>query len=58
LSGQAKEMFAREFGVIEVKRARMRLLFSDADFGQEVDQDFGLDLKLPGQLVNSDLIGV
>ena len=51
-------MFAYEFGVIEVKRARVRFLFGDADFGQVVDQDFRLDLELPGQLVNSDLIWV
>jgi hypothetical protein len=51
-------MFAHEFGVIEIERARVRFLLGYADFRQVVDQDFRLDLKLPGQLVNSDLIWV
>lgn len=51
-------MFAYEFGFIEVERARVGFLLGYADFGQEVDQDFRLDLEFPGQLVNSDLIGV
>jgi hypothetical protein len=51
-------MFAYEFRFVEVERARVRFLFGYADFGQVVDQDFRLDLKLPGQLVNSNLIWV
>jgi hypothetical protein len=51
-------MFADEFGVVEVERTRVRFLLGYADFGQVVDQDFRLDLELPGQLVNSNLIGV
>lgn len=45
-------------GVIEFERTRVSFLFGDADFGQVIDQDFRLDLEFPGQLVNSDLIGV
>jgi len=51
-------MFAYEFGVIEVERARVRFLLGDAGIRKVNDQDFRLDLELPGQLVNSDLIGV
>jgi hypothetical protein len=51
-------MFANEFGMVEVERARVCLLLGYADFGQVVDQDFRLDLELPGQLVNSNLIWV
>jgi hypothetical protein len=51
-------MFAHEFSFIEVERARVRFLLGYADFGEEVDQDFRLDLELPGQLINSDLIWV
>jgi hypothetical protein len=44
--------------MFEVERARVRLLFRDADFRQEIDQDFRFDLKLARQLVNSNLIGI
>lgn len=51
-------MLARELRVFDVERARVRLFLRDADFGQEVDQDFGLDLKLSRQFVDSDLVDV
>jgi hypothetical protein len=41
-----------------VKRTRVGFLFCDADFRKVVNQDLGLDFELPGQLVNSDLIGI
>jgi hypothetical protein len=51
-------MLASEFGMIQVERARVRLLFGDADLGQIVDQDLGLDLQLARQLIDTNLIGV
>ena len=51
-------MLAHEFGVGEIERARVGLLFCDADLREVVDQDLGLDFQLPGQLVNSNLVGV
>ncbi len=36
----------------------MRLLVVDADLREIIDQDFRLDLKFPGQLVDSNLIRV
>ena len=56
--GHLAEMFPNEFGVLDVERARVRLLLGNSNFGQEVDQDFGLDLKLSRQFVDSDLIRV
>lgn len=37
-----------------VERAGMGLLIGDAQFGQNVENDAGLDLKLAGQLVDAD----
>jgi len=37
LSCQPKKMLADQFGVIEVERARVRLLLRDADLRQKVD---------------------
>jgi hypothetical protein len=51
-------MFPREFGLVEIERARVRLLFSDADFRKEIDQHLRLNLKFPRQLVNSNLIRI
>ncbi|HKV03838.1 MAG TPA: hypothetical protein VJO53_01895 [Candidatus Acidoferrales bacterium] len=51
-------MLPRTFGVFDINRARVRFLFLDADFGQVVDQHLGLDLEFPGQLVDSNLIGI
>jgi hypothetical protein len=51
-------MLAHQFGVVQIERARVRLLFGDADLGKIVNQHLGLDLKLTGQFVNSDLVGV
>lgn len=53
-----QKMLPCEFGVAQVERARMRLLFCDADFRQEIDQDLSLDLKFPCQLVDADLIWI
>ena len=36
----------------------MRLFFRDADFRQEIDQDFRFNLEFARQLVNSNLIGI
>ena len=58
LRRQALEMLSRELRMFEVERARVRLLFRDADFRQEIDQDFRFDLELARQLVNSNLIGI
>ncbi len=41
---------------IFVDRAGMGLLFLHAQFGQHVDNDARLDLKLSCQLVNSDFL--
>jgi hypothetical protein len=51
-------MLARKFRVLDIDRARVRLLLRDADLGQVVDQHLRLDLKLPREFVDSDLIGV
>jgi len=51
-------MFPNEFGVLDVERTRVRLLFTDADLRQKVDQDFGLDFKLSRQFIDSDLVRV
>ena len=52
------EVFAHEFRVFDVERTRVRLLLRDADFRQVLDQDLRLDLELPGQLINPDLIRI
>ena len=49
------EMPSYFFGLIVFQRTRMRLLFSDTDFRQILDEHFGLDFKLARQLVDSDL---
>ncbi len=36
----------------------MRLLFRDADFRQELDQNLSLDLQFPCQFIDADLIGI
>jgi hypothetical protein len=51
-------MFPYELSVPQIERARVRLLFLDADFRQVVDQHLGLDLEFAGQFVDSDLIGL
>jgi hypothetical protein len=43
-------------GNLFVDRAGMRLLLVHAQFGQHVDDNAGLHLKLPSQLVNSDFL--
>jgi hypothetical protein len=51
-SGEAPAERQRNF-VIE--RTGVGLLVGDTQYGQEIDDDVGLDLQLAGQLVNSDL---
>jgi len=58
LLGQFVEMLTNQFRMREVERTGVRLFFRDADLWQVLDQHFGLDLKFPGQLVNSDLIRI
>jgi hypothetical protein len=52
------EVLADQFGVFEIERTRVRLLLRDADFRQVLDQDLRLDLELPGQLINPDLVRI
>ncbi len=51
-------MLAGEFGVLDINRTRVGLLFFDADFGQVLDQDLGLDLEFPGQFIDANLDGL
>jgi hypothetical protein len=51
-------MLPHKFGVVEVERARVRLLVRDTDLGQVIDHDLGLDLEFSGQLVDADLIWI
>jgi hypothetical protein len=51
-------MLPHQFCVIQIERARVRLLIVYADFRQVIDQDFRLDLEFPCQLVDADLIGI
>lgn len=51
-------MFAHQLGMLQINRARVRLFFCDADFRQELDQDLSLDLQLPRQFIDADLIGI
>ncbi len=51
-------MLAHQFRVFQVNRARVRLFFRDAGFGEVINQDFRLDLQFPRQLVNPDLIRI
>jgi hypothetical protein len=51
-------MLPRQFGMLDIERTRVRLLFLDADLRQVVDQYLGLDLEFTRQLVNTDLIGI
>jgi hypothetical protein len=51
-------MLAREFRMLDVDRARVRFLFSDADLGQVVDQHLRFDLEFPREFVDPDLIRV
>jgi hypothetical protein len=56
--GDSLNLLAHFFCHIGRNRARMGLLFRDAIPGQKVNDGFGLDLQLAGQLINSDLIRV
>jgi hypothetical protein len=55
---QTEEVFPRQLGVLDINRARVRLLFLDADLRQVVNQHLGLDLEFPRQLVQPDLFGI
>jgi len=48
-------MLAHEFRVLDIKRARVRFLFRDANLRQVLDQHLGLNFKLASELVNSYL---
>jgi hypothetical protein len=50
-------MLSHQHGVLEINRAGMRLLFSDANFREKLDQHLRFDLEFPGKLVDSNLIG-
>ncbi len=56
LGSEIVEVFPSQFGVLDVQRARVRLLFLNADLGKVVDQHLGLDLEFPCQLVDTNLI--
>jgi hypothetical protein len=51
-------VLAREFGMLDVNRARVSLFFSDADLGQVVDQHLRFDLEFPREFVDPNLIRV
>jgi hypothetical protein len=51
-------MLADKLGVIYIDGARVGLFLGDADLGQIVDEDLGLDFELSRQFVNSNLICV
>ena len=49
-------VLANLFRGVRRDRAGVRLFFRDPVLGQKVNDRLGLDLQLPGQLVNSDLV--
>ena len=51
-------MRADLFRYIEIKRARMGFLVGDAKFGEVIEDGLRLDLELPGELIDSNLIGI
>ena len=51
-------MLADFFGMRNINGAGMRLFFCDADFKQDFENSFGLDLELAGQIVDANLIRV
>jgi len=55
---ESLEMLPHKFRVVQVERARVRLLVRDADLWQVIKQDFGLDFEFSGQLVDADLIWI
>jgi hypothetical protein len=52
------KVLANFFRDVHRDGAGVRLLFRDAVAGQKVNDRFGLNLELAGQLINSDLVGV
>jgi hypothetical protein len=49
-------MLSHQLGMLDINRARMRLLFGDANFREKLDQHLCFDLEFPGKLVDSNLI--
>jgi len=58
LLGLALNRAANLLRDVDRDRARVGLFLRDAEAGQKVNDGFGLDFELAGQLVDSDLIGV
>jgi hypothetical protein len=52
---RSAEMRANLLGFVFLDRTRVRLLFSDSDFNQDVKNCLALDFQLPGQIVDSNL---
>jgi hypothetical protein len=55
-AARASQTLSQNERDILVDRARMRLLFLDTQFGQQVNDDAGLDFKFTCQLVNSNFL--
>ncbi|HVB58666.1 MAG TPA: hypothetical protein VNE63_19855 [Candidatus Acidoferrales bacterium] len=55
---ESQEVLPHKFCVVDIKGTGVRLFFRDAYFRKILDQDFGLDLKLTGQLIDANLIGI
>jgi hypothetical protein len=56
LGGPASEKAPELFGDILIDRAGMRLLLCNAEFGQLLKDQMRLDLQVPSQLINSNLL--
>jgi hypothetical protein len=56
--GEPLEMLPHKFGVVQVERARVRLLVLDADLRQVIDQHLGLYLEFSGQFIDADLVWI
>jgi hypothetical protein len=52
------EVQANLFRDIEIKRARMGFFVGNAKFREVIEDGLRLDLELPGELIDSNLIGV
>ena len=53
--GTGAEMSTHLLCFVFLDRTRVRLLFSDSDFSQDVKNRLALDFQLPGQIVDSNL---
>lgn len=58
LVSQLMEMLTCQFRMLNVQRARVRLLLGDANLRQEIDQHLGLDFQFSSQFIDTNLIGV